>query len=94
MAKSQGNTIAPSFIIRGGPDAKANPAYGVDVLRIFLFHSCVGFLFLLFLLVFFSSFLSFLIAVGMLVASSDYTKDISVGPSILRVSHYTNNTQQ
>ena len=34
MAKSLGNTIAPSAIIKGGKDPRANPAFGVDVLSI------------------------------------------------------------
>ncbi|EFA82307.1 isoleucyl-tRNA synthetase [Heterostelium album PN500] len=52
QSKSLGNTIAPSLIIHGGNNKTENPAYGVDMLR-------------------------------MWIATSDYTKDISVGPTIL-----------
>ncbi|ORE01399.1 isoleucyl-tRNA synthetase [Rhizopus microsporus var. microsporus] len=52
MSKSLGNTIEPALITRGGKDKKKNPAYGSDVLRLW-------------------------------VASCDYTKDMTIGPSII-----------
>ncbi|EGG24008.1 isoleucyl-tRNA synthetase [Cavenderia fasciculata] len=52
MSKSLGNTMAPNLIVSGGPNKTENPAYGVDMLR-------------------------------MWVASSDYSRDISIGPNIL-----------
>ncbi|KAJ2051027.1 isoleucine-tRNA ligase [Coemansia sp. S16] len=51
MAKSIGNTLAPSQVIDGGKDKKAEPAYGVDLLRL-------------------------------VVGSTDYTQDVSFGPTI------------
>ncbi|GAM27902.1 hypothetical protein SAMD00019534_110780 [Acytostelium subglobosum LB1] len=52
QSKSLGNTVSPKLIVQGGQNKVENPAYGVDMMR-------------------------------MWVASSDYSKDISVGPSIL-----------
>ncbi|KAJ8658278.1 isoleucine-tRNA ligase [Lichtheimia ornata] len=52
MSKSIGNTIVPSVITHGGKDKKLWPAYGTDVLR-------------------------------MWVASCEYTRDVSLGPSII-----------
>ncbi|KAJ2583116.1 isoleucine-tRNA ligase [Coemansia sp. RSA 1836] len=51
MAKSIGNTLAPSLVIAGGKDKVAEPAYGVDLLRL-------------------------------VVGSTDYTQDVSFGPTI------------
>eukprot|EP01113_Clastostelium_recurvatum_P033674 TRINITY_DN4481_c0_g1_i1.p1 TRINITY_DN4481_c0_g1~~TRINITY_DN4481_c0_g1_i1.p1 ORF type:complete len:932 (-),score=92.35 TRINITY_DN4481_c0_g1_i1:13-2808(-) len=34
MSKSLGNTISPSFIVRGGKDKRKDPPYGVDILRL------------------------------------------------------------
>ncbi|KAI8366718.1 tRNA synthetases class I-domain-containing protein [Radiomyces spectabilis] len=39
MSKSLGNTIEPSFITHGGKDKKKNPAYGSDVLRLWVASS-------------------------------------------------------
>ncbi|CAO3658029.1 unnamed protein product [Umbelopsis ramanniana] len=36
MSKSLGNTIVPSLITQGGKDLKKNPAYGTDVLRLWV----------------------------------------------------------
>lgn len=36
MSKSLGNVIEPSFIIEGGKNKKENPAYGADVLRLWV----------------------------------------------------------
>ncbi|CAO3688567.1 unnamed protein product [Umbelopsis vinacea] len=36
MSKSLGNTIVPSSITRGGKDVKKNPAYGTDILRLWV----------------------------------------------------------
>lgn len=52
MSKSLGNTIEPILITAGGKDKKKNPAYGSDVLRLW-------------------------------VANCDYTKDMTIGPSII-----------
>ncbi|KAI9317679.1 tRNA synthetases class I-domain-containing protein [Dichotomocladium elegans] len=52
MSKSIGNTIVPSLITHGGKDKKSFPAYGTDVLR-------------------------------MWVASCEYGRDVTVGPSII-----------
>ncbi|KAJ2741213.1 isoleucine-tRNA ligase [Coemansia sp. BCRC 34301] len=51
MAKSIGNTLAPSQVIAGGKDKVSEPAYGVDLLRL-------------------------------VVGSTDYTQDVSFGPTI------------
>ena len=52
MSKSLGNVVDPRTIIGGGADLKKQPAYGADVLRLW-------------------------------VASTDYTTDVSVGPTII-----------
>ena len=36
MSKSIGNTLDPLAIIEGGKDQKANPAFGADVLRLWV----------------------------------------------------------
>ncbi|KAI9592577.1 tRNA synthetases class I-domain-containing protein [Syncephalis fuscata] len=36
MSKSIGNTILPYTIIEGGPDKKKQPAYGIDILRLWV----------------------------------------------------------
>ncbi len=36
MSKSLGNVIDPDIIIKGGPNQKINPAYGADVLRLWV----------------------------------------------------------
>ncbi|KAJ2698105.1 isoleucine-tRNA ligase [Coemansia sp. IMI 209128] len=51
MAKSIGNTLAPSQVIDGGKNKATEPAYGVDLLRL-------------------------------VVGSTDYTQDVSFGPTI------------
>ncbi|KAI8363715.1 isoleucine--tRNA ligase [Mortierella sp. GBAus27b] len=52
QSKSLGNTVDPAVVIFGGKNLQANPAYGTDVLRLW-------------------------------VASSEYTKDIAIGKTIL-----------
>ncbi|KAH8548878.1 Isoleucyl-tRNA synthetase [Umbelopsis sp. PMI_123] len=36
MSKSLGNTIVPSLVTKGGKDRKKNPAYGTDILRLWV----------------------------------------------------------
>ncbi len=52
MSKSIGNVVEPHSVVAGGKDKKKQPAYGVDVLRLW-------------------------------VASTDYMRDVSIGPVIL-----------
>ncbi|RIB05940.1 isoleucine--tRNA ligase [Gigaspora rosea] len=52
MSKSLGNVIDPKTITNGGKNKEKEPAYGVDVLRLW-------------------------------VASSDYTKDVSIGKTVM-----------
>ncbi|KAG0338836.1 hypothetical protein BG004_007058, partial [Podila humilis] len=52
QSKSLGNTTDPKVVMKGGENLKKDPAYGTDVLRLW-------------------------------VASSEYTKDISIGKTIL-----------
>ncbi|KAF9922021.1 hypothetical protein FBU30_007906 [Linnemannia zychae] len=53
QSKSLGNTVDPAVVINGGKNLVKDPAYGTDVLRLW-------------------------------VASSEYTKDVAVGPTILQ----------
>lgn len=39
MSKSLGNIIEPSFIVDGGKDKEKNPAYGADILRLWISSS-------------------------------------------------------
>jgi isoleucyl-tRNA synthetase len=55
MSKSLGNIILPSSITKGGKDLKKNPAYGTDILRLW-------------------------------VASTEFTRDVSVGPNVIGMS--------
>eukprot|EP01047_Picozoa_sp_COSAG01_P005754 COSAG01_NODE_200_length_22187_cov_59.140529_11_plen_211_part_00 len=52
MSKSVGNVIDPDLVINGGSDPKSEPAYGADVIR-------------------------------MWVASTDYKRDVLIGPATL-----------
>ncbi|KAF9968381.1 hypothetical protein BGZ73_000139, partial [Actinomortierella ambigua] len=52
QSKSVGNTVEPSVVIFGGKNLQKDPAYGTDVLRLW-------------------------------VASSEYTKDVAIGKTIL-----------
>ncbi|KAF9179541.1 hypothetical protein BGZ51_006846 [Haplosporangium sp. Z 767] len=52
QSKSLGNTVDPAVVINGGKNLQKDPAYGVDVLRLW-------------------------------VASSEYTKDVAIGKTIL-----------
>tara|TARA_Y100001968_G_scaffold324982_1_gene365447 strand:- start:9194 stop:12091 length:2898 start_codon:yes stop_codon:yes gene_type:complete len=36
MSKSLGNVVDPNLVIKGGPNQKINPAYGADVLRLWV----------------------------------------------------------
>lgn len=36
MSKSLGNVVDPRAVIEGGKDAKKDPAYGADVLRLWV----------------------------------------------------------
>ncbi|KAF9284139.1 hypothetical protein BGZ68_004889 [Mortierella alpina] len=52
QSKSLGNTVDPALVINGGKNLQKDPAYGTDVLRLW-------------------------------VASSEYTKDVAIGKTIL-----------
>jgi isoleucyl-tRNA synthetase len=54
MSKSLGNVMSPGVVIDGGKDKKKQPAFGADVLRLW-------------------------------VASTDYTRDVSVSPALVEV---------